>query len=152
MKQKIVMFFATGFYIGNIPVMPGTFGTLVGIPFFFLLAKCSVVFSFYFIVSYILFSIWISQEAEKVLNSKDPGCVVIDEIAGYLVTVFALPFNVYTVIGGFLLFRLFDILKPFPVSYFDKKLSGGSGIVLDDIAAGVMAGVSLRIILKLAPL
>ncbi len=96
------------------------------------------------LVCLILFSVWIADEAEKILGTKDPGAIVIDEVAGYCVTLSLVPPEIISMGLGFLLFRILDIAKPFPVRYFEKKCSGGAGIVLDDIAAGAIAGLILK--------
>ena len=84
--------------------------------------------------------------AEKILKQNDPGCIVIDEIAGIMVTFLSLPFNTITVIAGFLIFRFFDILKPFPIRPIERKLAGGTGIVMDDLLAGVYSNIALRLL------
>ncbi len=81
------------------------------------------------------------------LKAKDPGCIVIDEIAGIGVTFLAIPFNIYWAILGFIVFRFFDILKPFPVNYLEKRFTGGLGVVIDDVAAGIMSNIVLQMIL-----
>ena len=146
-KEKVVLFIATGCFIGKIPFAPGTFGSLAGILLCFILSKTSVLTAIYCIIIFIIFSIWIANDAEKILNKKDPGSIVIDEIAGMAVTMIGLPFNVFYVASGFFIFRVLDITKPFPIRYIDKRVSGGAGIVFDDIAAGIIANVILRMIL-----
>nr|MDA3897342.1 phosphatidylglycerophosphatase A [Desulfobacteraceae bacterium] len=96
---------------------------------------------------FILFSIWVAGKAEKSLKTKDPGCIVIDEIAGMGMTFLAIDFNPYLAIGGFLVFRFFDILKPFPVNYLEKRFTGGTGVVLDDVVAGIMSNIVLQVVL-----
>ena len=91
-------------------------------------------------------AIWLADASEKLIKKKDPGCIVIDEIAGMLVTLAGLPFNFFTVVVGFVLFRLLDIFKPFPIRYLERKIPGGAGIVVDDIVAGIIANITLRII------
>ena len=93
------------------------------------------------IVIFIFFAIWIAREAEKILNTEDPGCIVIDEIAGILVTFTGLPFNTISVIFGFFIFRVLDIWKPYPIRSLERNLSGGTGIVMDDVAAGIWQSV-----------
>lgn len=150
-KQKSVMFFATGCFTGNISFAPGTFGSILGLPLCFFLSKLDFSVAFLLTSIFILFAIWIAQEAEKILKTKkDPGCVVIDEIAGMLVTLTGLPFNIVSVVAGFFLFRVLDIWKPYPIRFFDKKLSGGVGIVMDDVAAGIVSNLVLRMFLKTA--
>ena len=146
-KEKAVMFIATGCLIGKIPFAPGTFGSLAGILLCFILSKTSDLAAILCIIIFIIFSIWIANDAEKILKKKDPGSIVIDEIAGMAVTLIGLPFNLFYVASGFIIFRVLDITKPFPIRYIEKRISGGAGIVLDDIAAGMIANVILRIIL-----
>jgi phosphatidylglycerophosphatase A len=86
-----------------------------------------------------------AHEAEIILNAEDPGCIVIDEIAGMLVTLIGLPFNMISVFAGFLIFRILDIWKPHPIRFLERKLSGGVGIVMDDIVAGVLGNIILRV-------
>ncbi len=145
-KEKVVLFIATGCFIGKIPFAPGTFGSLAGILLCFILSKTSELAAISCIVVFIIFSIWIANDAEKILNKKDPGSIVIDEIAGMAVTLIGLPFNVFYVATGFIVFRILDISKPFPIRYIEKRIPGGAGIVLDDVAAGIIANVILRMI------
>jgi len=84
LKQKSVMFLATGCFIGNISFAPGTFGSILGLPLCFLFSKTNLLIAVFLIVIFIFSAIWIAREAEKILNTEDPGCVVIDEIAGIL--------------------------------------------------------------------
>jgi phosphatidylglycerophosphatase A len=140
------MFLATGFFAGNIPIAPGTFGSIVGLLFCFFLSKADFLTAFLISAVFVLFAIWIAGKAEKIVKQKDPGCIVIDEIAGIMITFLGLPFNFISVISGFFIFRLLDIIKPFPISLLEKKLSGGTGIVMDDIAAGFLSNCLLRLI------
>ena len=144
-RQKWGMFFATGCYIGKSSFAPGTLGSILGLPFCFLLSKIDLPVAILGTVIFIFFAIWIAQGAERQLNIKDPGCIVIDEIAGITVALLGLPFNFAFVIAGFVLFRFFDILKPFPIRYLEKKFKGGVGIVLDDVAAGIFSNFIIRV-------
>lgn len=143
-KGKIALFFATGAYVGNIPFAPGTFGSLIGLPICFLLTMASLHTASIITVALIVLAVWASEHAEKLIGKKDPGCVVIDEVAGMVVTLIGIPFGVVTAISGFFLFRLLDIVKPPPVRFFQDDLSGGAGIVMDDVAAGIFANILLR--------
>jgi len=143
------MFFATGCFIGNIPFAPGTFGTILGIPLCFLLSGTNFLIAVLLTVIFIVFAIFIAHHAEKILKKNDPGCIVIDEIAGFMVALFGLPFNAVYVSAGFVIFRFFDILKPFPIRLIERKLSGGTAIVMDDVAAGICSNLALRIVLHL---
>lgn len=140
------MFFATGFFSGRIPFAPGTFGTIAAIPFALIFAVIPSAFYGVYIAGLILTAIYFSDQAEKILNKKDPGCIVIDEIAGYVVTMSLVPVNLPTIIAGFFIFRFFDIVKSAPVRYFEENFSGGAGVVLDDIMAGVLSAAVLKIL------
>ncbi len=145
-KDKSVMMLATGFFVGYIPFAPGTFGSIVGLLLCFLLSKTKLSVAILFILIFIFFAIWISNRAEKILKQNDPGCIVIDEIAGIMLTLLGLPFNTISVAAGFVIFRFFDILKPFPIRYIERKFAGGTGIVLDDLMAGVYSNIALRLL------
>ncbi len=144
-KQKSVMFIATGSFIGNLSVAPGTFGSVLGLPFCFILAKIELTVALVFTITFIFFAIMIAQKAEKILVEKDPGRIVIDEIAGLMVALIGLPFNIISVTAGFIIFRAFDIFKPYPIRYLEERLPGGVAIVMDDVAAGIYSNIVLRI-------
>jgi len=146
-SEKAAVFLATGFYVGNIPFAPGTFGSLIGLALCFLLAGVQLSAAIIAALLIIGLAIWIANVAARTLKRKDPGCIVIDEIAGMVVTLIGLPFNLTTAVTGFILFRILDILKPFPIRILDKQVSGGLGIVADDVVAGIFANLSLRILL-----
>ena len=143
------MFLATGFYIGNIPFAPGTFGSLIGLPLCFALAGMSLAPAVLGTLLFIFFAVYIADAAEKLLKRSDPGCIVIDEMAGMMVTLIGLPFNPITVVIGFIIFRILDILKPFPIRNLDRRIPGGLGVVADDVAAGIIANLVLRIIMQI---
>lgn len=136
---------ATGGLIGFSPVAPGTFGSLAALPLCLLIASMRVGSALVFILALLLISTWIAHAAEKLVGQKDPKQVVVDEICGMTVALFALPFTPVYIIWGFALFRVFDILKPFPIGWVDKKVPGGLGVMLDDIIAGVFANALLRL-------
>ena len=146
-NSKLFVGLATGGYIGFLPFSPGTFGSLPGIPLFYFLSSLGLLPAFFFIAAFILFSIWVAEKGETALLAKDPGCIVIDEIAGMAVTFFAVPFSISAAIIGFIVFRFFDILKPFPINYLEKRFTGGLGVVIDDVAAGMMSNIVLQVIL-----
>jgi len=146
LNQKFIIFIATGFYSGKIPFAPGTFGTIAAIPFALVFLIIPTSFIGIYIAGLILVAIYFSDQAEKILGKKDPGCIVIDEIAGYVVTMSWVPINIYTIVAGFFIFRFFDIVKPGPVKYFENNFSGGAGVVLDDIMAGILSAAVLRIL------
>ena len=139
------MFLATGCYIGNISFAPGTFGSVLGLLLCFFLSKIDFSIAVLLTLIFILSAIWIAGEAEKILGEEDPGCIVIDEIAGIILTLSGLPFNITSMTAGFLIFRALDIWKPYPIRLLENKFSGGIGIVLDDVVAGILSNVILRV-------
>ena len=148
-SDKAVVFLATGLYIGNIPFAPGTFGTLLGLPLCFILTLLKLPIALVCTSMFILIAVWISHIAEKLLETKDPGCIVIDEIAGITVTLIGLPFNLTGWLIGFIIFRILDISKPFPIRALEKYLPGGFGVVADDVIAGIMANLLLRVFMHI---
>ncbi|HPA16035.1 MAG TPA: phosphatidylglycerophosphatase A [Desulfobacterales bacterium] len=147
-KKEAVVFLATGCFVGKIPFAPGTLGSIAGLPFCFFLSKMNLWPAILFIAAFFAFAVWVSNRAEEILKSKDPGSIVIDEICGMMVTFAGLPFNAYIAVSGLIAFRVLDIVKPFPIRYLEKKLSGGTGIVLDDVAAGVISNLIMRAVLS----
>ena len=141
--DRAALFFSTGAYTGYLPYAPGTFGSLLGIPLCYLLSRVPILSAVLCSIVLILFAIWISDLAEKILDQKDPGCIVIDEIAGQVVALLGLPFDVFMATMGFVIFRALDVLKPFPIRIVERKLPGGVGIVMDDIVAGILTNAIL---------
>ena len=148
-KNKLIHFFALGFGSGLCPIMPGTCGTIVAIPIYLLLAKFSIFYYSLILIIMILIGFWICDVTAKDLGTDDPPSVVWDEIVGFLLTMIAVPVNWLWIILGFGLFRIFDIIKPWPIKTLETKLPGGIGIVVDDLAAGIFAAIILRIIIYL---
>ena len=149
-RERAVLFVATGFFIGTVPFAPGTFGTLIGLPVCFLLSRLNFLQSVVWILIFIFFAIVIASAAEKILKQKDPGQIVIDEIAGLAVTFAGVTFNLMTLLAGFIIFRVFDILKPFPIRFLEKRIGGGTGVVLDDVLAGVYANLGVRLVIYIS--
>jgi phosphatidylglycerophosphatase A len=146
-KQQVVMFLATGGNVGRIPIVPGTFGSLVGIPFAYLFSFMSLPAALSANVLLMLLAVWAAQGAERELGAKDPGAIVIDEISGFCFTMLAIPFTLMTCCAGFILFRILDIIKPPPARQIDRRLKGGWGVVMDDVVAGIMGNILLRLAL-----
>lgn len=135
-----IHFLAFGFGSGLAPKAPGTFGTVAAIPVYLLLSLLASL-PVYLVVT-ALFSvvgIWICGKASKDLGVHDHSGIVWDEIVGYLITMILVPVTWYWILVGFVLFRFFDILKPWPISILDKRVSGGFGIMVDDIVAGLFS-------------
>lgn len=133
---------------GYSPFASGTAGTLAAIPFYIWLARLSLPMYLLTLVAFFFLACWISGKAEMLFNEKDSGKIVIDEVVGYLVTMAAIPFDWRYMVVGFFLFRFFDIVKPPPARWFDRKVKNGYGVVLDDVAAGVYAWVCLLVITR----
>lgn len=131
------MAIATGFYTGYIPRCPGTWGTLVAFPLHLALIQLPSTYYYSALLAILLLAIITAGMAEKIVDYTDPGLVVIDEIIGMLIGLIAVPLSPLAFVVAFTLFRFFDILKPFPVGWLDKHLHGGTGIVLDDVMAGI---------------
>ena len=142
------MLIATGFYSGYLPKAPGTWGSLVGLLLFFLLHTLSLEIYLAVIASIFLLGTFAAGEAEKIMDHPDPGLVVIDEIVGMLITMIAIPATPLLMVLGFILFRIFDIWKPFPVNFFDQRFHGGLGIMLDDIMAGIYSLIILQVLIR----
>ena len=134
-----VHFLALGFGSGLIPVMPGTFGSLAAIPLLALLSSVSVPLFVATTLVCSLVGVYLCGKTARDMQVHDHGAIVWDEVAGMLVTFLFIPINFPTLVIGFILFRVFDILKPWPIGLIDKRLHGGTGIMLDDIVAGAMA-------------
>ncbi|AAZ24993.1 MULTISPECIES: phosphatidylglycerophosphatase A family protein [Colwellia] len=134
-----VQFLALGFGSGLAPKAPGTFGTLAAVPLFLLMSGLSPLLygSLVFIVC--IAGIYICGKAASDVGVHDHGAIVWDEFAGFFITMFMIPVSWQSVLVGFILFRIFDIAKPWPISVADKKLTGGFGIMFDDVLAGLFA-------------
>ena len=144
--DKLIVALATGFYSGKIPFAPGTWGSAFAlIPWYFCRGLTLVNYLIVLAVLFVVGSL-ISGSAEKILDRPDPGCIVIDEIMGIFVTLTIAPNHPVAWLLGFVLFRIFDVLKPFPVSWLDTHLHGGIGIMMDDVMAGIYALACLQLI------
>jgi phosphatidylglycerophosphatase A len=149
-KNDIVVFLATGFFTGFLPTMPGTWGTFAGIPLVIISHRLTSIMQVVGTVVFVTFAAYIAGRAEVLFADRDARPIVIDEMVGFLITLLWLPLNFLTLCLGFVLFRLFDIVKPPPIGIIEKRLHGGWGIVLDDVLAGVFANVTLRLLLIVA--
>lgn len=137
---------ALGFGSGLSPKAPGTMGTLVAIPFYLLMQPLNLAVYLLIVMVSLVAGIWLCQRASDWLQTDDPSAVVWDEMVGFWITMIAAPAGWLWIVMGFVLFRLFDIWKPWPVSIADQKLHGGLGIMLDDVLAGVYAAFVLQAI------
>ena len=142
------MLIATGFYSGYLPKAPGTWGSLVGLALFYALHTLTLPVYLAAAAAVFIIGVFVAGEAEKIMDRRDPGLVVIDEIVGMLVTLAAAPATPLIMLLGFVLFRVFDILKPFPISLIDRRFHGGFGIMLDDIVAGIYSLILLQLAIR----
>ncbi len=136
---------ALGFGTGCVPKLPGTTGTLVGILFYWPLQNLDWPIYIGTVLVLFLLGIWLCGKTATNLGVHDHPAIVWDEIVGYLVTMTMVPPGWLWVIAGFLLFRLFDIWKPWPIRWVDKRVQGGFGIMLDDVLAAIYALLILQI-------
>ena len=145
---KAALILSTWFGAGLLPVAPGTFGTLAAIPLGIGMACLGVWPRTFIFALVVTAAIWTSDRSEKLLAQRDPAFVVIDEVAGFLLTLFILPPSWLNIGMGFVFFRFFDMLKPYPIKHLEK-LKGGFGIVMDDLVAGTYALLGTKLILLL---
>ena len=142
MNEKLITFLATGFGSGLAPFAPGTMGTLVGVVICLFCLPLPWPMRLLIIIALLALSIYVAGRAEIIYQKKDDQRIVIDEIIGIQITMLPVAITVLHLCVGFVLFRVFDILKPFPINNL-QKLPGGWGVVMDDVAAGIYAGVIL---------
>ncbi len=147
--RKLILLLSSNAGLGYAPIASGTFGSLAGIPCFYYLSCFSWPLQLLTLVALLFLSFWACEQAGRLYGEADDGRIVIDELVGYLVTVAFLPFSWGIALLGFFWFRVFDILKPPPASWFDKRMKNGVGVTMDDVAAGVYAALALRVCLAL---
>ena len=147
-------FLALGFGSGLIKKAPGTFGTLVAIPFFLFLQFLSQSLIYLFIITMFFIGIYVADKTSQALAMKDPSCIVIDEVVGFLLLLIlvghltgnGISITKIDFILAFILFRIFDIWKPFPINLLERKFKGGFGIMIDDIGAAIYAYIIFMLI------
>ena len=137
-----------GFGSGLSPFAPGTIGTLVAVPFYLLLALLPMPGYVLATLGCMLLGIYLCGRTGRALGVHDHGAIVWDEFVGLFITMLFAPVTITTVVLGFCLFRLFDILKPWPASVIDTRLKGGLGVMLDDVIAGIYALLVLQVYLR----
>jgi len=149
-QQRVLRALATWWGCGKSPRAPGTMGTLGAIPLYWMFAQLSGLGYMAATVLFVGLAIIVAQLYEVVLADRhDSPELVIDEVAGFLVTMTWLPLDAKWICAGFLLFRLLDVFKPFPISWVDRRVPGGVGAVADDLVAGMFANVALQALLEL---
>lgn len=146
-ENRWVQSFVTGLFIGYVPWAPGTFGTLLGIPIVYGLSYFDPLVYMGAILFFANIAIFLINKYSKD-GEDDSQEIVIDEIIGFALTMTWLPTTWQTFLGGFLLFRFFDIVKPFPISWIDRNIKGGIGVMADDLLAGIFANILLQIVYR----
>ncbi len=149
-SNPVMVFLATGFGSGYFPVAPGTAGSVVGVLLAWPLLALPIWGFVLATLACFALGVWVSDAAEAHFAAKDPGAIVIDEIAGAWVTLIAVTPTPLHLLLGFALFRLFDITKPFPCKWAERRFRGGLGVMADDIVAGVYAALLLQLLIRLA--
>ena len=148
-RKHPVQFLAFGFGSGLSPKAPGTAGTLLAIPLYLLIAQWGLLQYTAVVLVAAVLGVWICGAASRQLDVHDHPGIVWDEFVGFWITMWALPADWVWVLAGFVVFRLYDIVKPWPISVLDRRVGGGFGIMIDDVLAGVMACLTLHIVLRL---
>ena len=148
MKNTIIEFLVTGLYFGKIKYMPGTFGTIIGVLIFQLISNNTLFDNISFLIILFFIALLMLNYCYKknIFLDTDDKSIVIDEIFGYLVFMIFFENTIFNIIIGFILFRFFDIFKPFPIYLIDKRIKNSFGVMLDDIVAGLFAGIMLLLI------
>jgi phosphatidylglycerophosphatase A len=146
--RRFIVISASWFGTGFSPFASGTVGTLAAIPLYLALAPLPLPLYLLTLAAFFFFSCWVSDRAEVIFGEQDSGKIVIDEVAGFLITMTAVPLSWQGVAAGFLLFRFFDIAKIPPARYFDRRVKNGYGVVLDDVVAGLYACISLHFLTR----
>jgi phosphatidylglycerophosphatase A len=140
-----VHFLAFGLGSGAAPRAPGTFGTLAALLLYLVLPAMSPFAYALFLLSGFLLGVWICGKTARDIGVHDHGGIVWDEFIGFWLTMFLSPPGLFWLLSGFVLFRVFDIVKPWPIRWFDRHVHGGFGIMIDDVLAGVMAWICLQL-------
>ncbi|MFH1413476.1 MAG: phosphatidylglycerophosphatase A [Candidatus Omnitrophota bacterium] len=146
LRRQFTKIISTFFYLGYLPWVPGTFGSLGGILLFYLFKDNSAVYGLVTGLT-IFFGFLFSGEAEKIFKAKDHKCIVIDEVSGMLLSLLFLPYDIRLVIAAFLIFRILDILKPYPAGRL-QSLKAGLGVMSDDIVAGIYTNIILQVVVR----
>jgi len=140
---------AFGFGAGLSPKAPGSVGTIVAVLIYLVLPSMPPIIYAGLVLLSFVFGIWICGKTAEDLGVHDHGGIVWDEFVGYWITMFMAPSGLFWVLLGFVLFRLLDIFKPWPIKWADKELAGGLGIMLDDVLAGIMAALGMQAVVVL---
>jgi len=147
LTQNIYHFIAFGFGSGLFKKGPGTAGSLAAIPIFYLLLNLPSLLQWLFVITLFFIGLYSSNKVIAVIDQKDPSFIVIDEIVAVLFLFLLIPLNIKFLVFSFILFRIFDIFKPFPVSWAENYFKGALGIMMDDIVAALLTLLVIRLIL-----
>jgi phosphatidylglycerophosphatase A len=148
LRKSLIKLISTFFYLGYVPKMPGTAASIAGVFLYFLFCRDNLAYWFLTGVCVIL-GLLVCGKAEKVFERKDPSAIVIDEVAGMLVSLLFLPCDIRIALAAFVLFRFFDILKPFPIKNL-QELPGSMGVMSDDLLAAVYTNSILQLVIRFA--
>jgi phosphatidylglycerophosphatase A len=149
--RSFLIIATTWFGAGFFPVASGTVGTVAAIPLYLALGRLPLPLYLLSTAAFTLFACWVAGYGEGLFGEHDSGKIVIDEVAGYLVTMAGVALSWQAILVGFVMFRVFDVTKPQPARWFDRSLHNGYGVVLDDIAAGLYACVATHLIMRYIP-
>ncbi len=150
--RSLILAIASGGYVGYIPFASGTFGSLVGIPLFLAMHQLRLVSVPAYLLVFLLLiagACWIAGQADKILREHDSHKIVIDEIVGYLAATLFLEPAIGHIVAAFFIFRILDVIKPFPAGYIDAHVSGGAGVTLDDVVSGFYSNLVVRALILL---
>lgn len=150
--RRIILVLATWFGVGFSPVAPGTAGTLAAVPFFYIWTVLPPLIYGLSLAAFAVLACWVAGRAEEILRGKDSGLIVIDEVVGFLVTMAYVTPAWHHLLLGAVLFRIFDVAKPFPIRTLERRVPGGWGVVVDDVVAGIYAQAALRLLASAAGL
>lgn len=149
--RRFILFFASVGFIGYVPFAPGTAGTLAGVLMVLFFSNFPWFNYLLGTISFFFLSCWAADRAEVIWGQRDSPRIVIDELVGFLVTMALVPKTRANLLWGFLFFRLFDIIKPFPIGWIHQHMKGGWAVVLDDVMAGLYANLLLQVIVQWDP-
>ncbi|MDD5408559.1 MAG: phosphatidylglycerophosphatase A [Candidatus Omnitrophica bacterium] len=148
LNSFLVRIISTFFFIGYLPLIPGTFGSIAGVGIFCLFGGSNWPLYFIFVFCVMVLGLLTSGQAEQLLKRKDPGCIVIDEVMGMLIALSFIPPEPKIIVLAFLIFRILDTLKPYPAGRL-QNMHGAIGVMGDDLVAGIYANIVLQLILRL---
>jgi len=144
----LALFTASGAGAGYFPVASGTVGSLVAVYILWLVRDLPLSFLIVLTLALLVIGVWAASKTCQILKKKDASQVVMDEIVGMMITMIGIPITPYWLVIGFFLFRLLDIVKPSPAKYFDEKVSGGWGVMMDDVVAGIYGNILLQLMIR----